>query len=59
MSLQIRIQPDRVREIANLHKSLADRADAASNDLKEIMVLLDQAWDGLLSLIALHELSQA
>lgn len=56
MSLQIRIQPDRVREIANLHKSLADRADAASNDLKEIMVLLDQAWDGVASESALNSI---
>lgn len=56
MALQIRIQPERVRVVSNLQKSLADRADAASNELKEIMVFLDNAWDGVASEVALESI---
>lgn len=58
MALQIRINPDRMREIANSQRVISDRADELSAKLKEIMVKLDNAWDGVASEEALNAIEQ-
>lgn len=49
MALQIRINPDRVREIANNQKVINNKADEVSAKLKECTARLDNAWDGVAS----------
>lgn len=54
MAIQIRINPDRVRDIANNQKAINSKADEISARLKECTVRLDNAWDGVASEEALQ-----